>query len=31
MGNIDAPTLMGMAAILNAVAAIIGAARGWRR
>ena len=31
MGNIDAPTLMGVAGILNAVAAIIGALRAWRR
>jgi len=31
MGNVDGTTLMGVAAILNAVAAIIGAVRGWKR
>ncbi len=31
MGNIDGALLMGVAAILNAIAAIIGAIRGWRR
>ena len=31
MGNIDGAMLMGMAAILNAIAAIIGAARAWKR
>lgn len=31
MVNIDGSTLIGIAAILNAVAAIIGAVKGWRR
>lgn len=31
MGNIDGALLMGVAAILNAIAAIIGAIKGWRR
>ena len=31
MVNIDASTLMGLAAVLNAVAAVIGAIKGWRR
>ena len=31
MVNIDGSTLMGIAAIINAMAAIIGAVRGWKR
>lgn len=31
MGSIDGALLMGVAAILNAIAAIIGAIKGWRR
>ena len=31
MVNIDGSALMGIAAILNTVAAMIGAVRGWKR